>query len=254
MKRALLLLALGRGCGGHQGEPFGDCDNPPLAMCSQTALSATCPSTDDEGSRFACRDDGMCLWFTNGCVAEGFEASSCPASNICCVGLWPFETQGEPTSVYSLFYAFGTAAWDESTATAGDVTIDPSLTAPAEPFTCSADLGLGGNNPCNGATGVAQATLDDTLVITELYAGIVGWSPWIEILPSFDGYRARFCAAAFTDVAEPRCPRRSAVCAEILSVRLNRWPTSASELSGLVVTVDGVFPDNVTVRGALAVP
>lgn len=106
----LLLMAFA-GCG-----PSNQCEGPvpTIAQCRGGFAWADCGGTGVE-PRFAC--DGLdCVWFARGCVAQGYEASPCPADDLCCRDGAPFD--GPRTGTWRDFGvsaetgAWGTAPWD----------------------------------------------------------------------------------------------------------------------------------------------
>jgi hypothetical protein len=270
MKKVLLAVVLLAACdddddpavvdAGLDAAPLTSCpgEPPALATCTQAHFSATCG--DSEGApRLACQGRD-CVWFTNGCVAEGFLASDCAADDICCHEGWPYAGTDEPVDLGHNFYAYGTEPWDPARFRVLGVDVDPTLTVPGTAFTCEGDdLTPGTTTPCGKWPFEVQARLGDTL---RLYAvgtnggGVAGWRPWIEVitLDNDAGHLARLCAARFVDVSEPYCSEvPELVCASEGTIRLNRLPASQAELSGLAVEIDVLLKD-LHLTGTLAVP
>lgn len=231
--------------------------SPALTSCYVGFMFAECGG--DGPARLACREY-ECLWFTGGCIADGFVASPCPAEDICCLGEWPFNEPGQPSTLFLQFYAFGTTPWDRALSVNVTAELDASVSGTTSSLTCTGpDLGLGGNSPCTGASAdVTTVVKPGTLVMAgNSGAGIAGWYPWIEFLRDDESatLTARFCAYAFRDTLDDVCPSRDLpVCASAGSVRLNRWPAGSADLSGLVVSVDATFENGLVIQGTLTSP
>lgn len=58
------------------------CTAKKLSLCDATTTTADCGG--DGPAVFACRSVSGCIWFTHGCLANGFEASLCPIDDVCC--------------------------------------------------------------------------------------------------------------------------------------------------------------------------
>src|SRR5687767_8928731 len=100
------------GCGtAPEGDPCPG-EPPAFDQCYAGYFFADCGGDGDP--RFACSPDHGCRWFQDGCVAVGFEASPCPADDICCVDDWPFADGAYPAAWRSL-YGLGTAPWRRAT-------------------------------------------------------------------------------------------------------------------------------------------
>ncbi len=263
-----LLLGLLCACEGGQDsrdaagvDAFDDGCAAPTALgeCFVGDFFAECGGA--AAPRLACQDE-RCLWFTGGCVANGFVPSDCPADDVCCHAGWPYlaGSAGDPggPALHPTLFALGTAPWDRDTALRLTVTIDEAVAARPGGATCGGpDLGLGGNTPCSGAGAeLAVGALPGTLILAAVRGPLVGWTPWIEVIADSQGARrARGCAYAFTDTAEASCPDRAApVCADAGEVRLSRWPASDADLPGLVVAATLTFAGGTSVEWVGHVP
>lgn len=74
-----------------------------LSLCDATSTTANCGG--DGPPVFGCRAVSGCIWFTNGCLANGFDPSSCPVGDICCEG-----TDGGGSAAYTDFALAGSAS------------------------------------------------------------------------------------------------------------------------------------------------
>src|SRR5688572_15163652 len=64
---------------------------PPLETCSYGLYVADCGGNAEPV--FGCAVDGQCRWFLGGIVADGYVASTCPPTELCCE---PREVYGSP--------------------------------------------------------------------------------------------------------------------------------------------------------------
>src|SRR5262245_54408039 len=174
-------------CGGSESPPDDGCPGPQPALADCFAGNFFADCGGDGEPRLACSDTEGCMWFSGGCVAAGFEASSCPADDICCHDDWPYPDPGSDYVVLARwFYTLGTAPWDRTTSTTLSVSIDPSLVVADSDITCDGpDLGLELRNPCSDPEGYGSFFLTpDTLLVESSHtSGIVGWSAQIEVVP-----------------------------------------------------------------------
>jgi len=134
----------------------GACGGPAplIEECDYGKTWADCGGTG-AASTFACPTRSGCVgcppfgcrWFARGCVAQGYDASACSATNLCCVATsgshagMPYDVSvaSEHTSdVASFTAAWGTAVWDVEREANLDVSIGRPSTS-GGPFRCSND-------------------------------------------------------------------------------------------------------------------
>lgn len=172
------------------------------SACTFGLLSASC-GADAAGPTFACDPtDGRCAWFSSECLAEGFEPSPCPASDVCCVDGYPYDaTWREPvvsdTRVHDFLYSWGTAPWTDAREASVVVTVDATVAAGPLTMTCAGvpPLPLG---PCDPSAMLRTQSASDVtfaLGIADSRGGLSGGVLWIEML----GTRARVCRAPWAD-------------------------------------------------------
>lgn len=223
------------GC--FRGIAFADCggDGEPIVGCGV------------EGSPF-----GGCLWFTGGCVAEGFETGSCVPGEVC--------DDSVTKSCGRLLFQRGEQPWDAERAMALALTIDEGFSASSTDISCTgcAD-NCSGENVCVGGADskddAASAWLRGTLAIGLVPAeGIFGgWVAEIEV--NLDASIARLCRIASADEShECGDPYGEPACAISGSLTLSRLPLSDADLDGLSGSVSATFDDGLEMSGEFLVP
>ena len=242
MWRVVVGMLLAAGCGDAAARITCPGERPPIESCFQGVFFAECGG--DGEPLLGCTEDD-CRWFADGCVAAGYEASNCPADDICCHDDWPFEDDGfYPSSPLngSLFW-YGSAPRDRTTEVVVPVTVDAALKGETS-VSCDGPPPRDGT-PCEWPRmGAGMYLTQDTL------AGVLwnegwfgGWQPSIEIIPQPDGpLAARVCAEPFTDFLPQSCGL-PIVCASSGTARLNRWPSGPEDLAGVVIEFDVTFPN-----------
>jgi hypothetical protein len=261
----LSVLALIAGCG-----EVSVCQGarPDLSECKVGYFFADCGGGAEPA--LACREGPAplgpdCLWFSGGCVAQGFVASNCDSESVCCHDGWPFADDEFDKRLRLDLHGLGTQPWDESTAAVMAVSVDAALTAEEIELACEGSPPACGE-PCGRPELSAEFTqLQDTLFVRLSYRDIpcgkdgqsAAWFPVIEIIPDVDGaMRARLCSYApnvFTGGCDgtTRNASHAPTCATTGSVRINRWPANADETAGVVLEFDAVFASGYHLQGTL---
>lgn len=188
-------------------------DAPSLSSCFVGFGFVECGGTGEPA--FACDSLGDCTWFSDGCVAQGYVASPCPWTRLCCIDGWPFE-QGvveSPSRVTRVFETFGRIPWNRTRAANIVVTIDSELEVVPPSVNCSPPGDLHG--PCQGKNvrirGETKPFMDSHLVRFQdgtYDVPLSGSYLDLEILPTEGGSNARACFWGFSDVESPgpECP------------------------------------------------
>lgn len=239
------------------------CDGPapPIIECVTGAAWAECGGTGTE-PRFACEEsggpNGYCLWFANGCVAEGFIGTDCPASDVCCIDL-PRGSGAFPAELSSsLLFAignttagWGTEPWDRTRAANLGVLLAATSTD-ARPFVscnteryagpCASDPGEPGLRFGRGLNhGVLEATVIDIHYAIRLHRLS------LEIMRDDDGALTwRACVVAMTDSVDGSCRAGRPVCATSGTVTLPSFPETDDEAASIPIDVDAVMDDGST--------
>ena len=99
----VLVVSLFAACASkHRARDAGDDGGGAPLACDQVSrecefglYEGSCGADSGTDPVLACSESsGRCLWFTGGCP-EGYRASRCPTTNVCCEstgeGAWPFE-------------------------------------------------------------------------------------------------------------------------------------------------------------------
>jgi hypothetical protein len=247
MRRAILVgLAACRGgtealtnCPGEQ--------QPSIADCYVGEFFADCGGSGPP--RLACNDQ-QCLWFAADCGPAGFEASDCPADDICCHDGWPFPAAGYSTALTLDLYAFGPEPWDRTSHVALGVVVDPTLTGTTTQVTCSGpNPNLAAYDPC--ADPVEVTAFQGGTARVRAWPGEpfrAGWYLWIEIVDDGSGgLGARACAAEMIDTMV--CPGAAPLCASAGTITISQLPIV--DVRTLVVGVDATFPTGFAVDATL---
>lgn len=243
--------AVAAACGGSR---------PALDECVTGALWAECGETTARDPVFSCRrSDGRCYWFADGCVALGFESSTCPAADLCCIGEplgYPFDASWQnpdapSASVYDALKGWGVTPWNRTRDR--DVVVVEGPIASGEPsLVCTGELGP----PCadSGSTLNVQRTLRGalTLKVNTTRPNLGGWSLSVEVIPDDDAtLHARVCIIPFTDSVTFSCGPIGPTCATSGSVELAAFPTDAAAASTTRLHVAASFADGTTIDAQL---
>ena len=284
----LFVAALAAACGERAGDSIGcpACDDggtgddggaqptgcpgdqPALEECFVGDFFAECGGTGED--RLACSDTDDCRWFTGGCIAQGYEASDCPAASICChehgsgtyVQRWPFAGErycpdlAEISEPFESLWFYGALPWNRVRGMVLPTTTSAEL-QPAS-FTCFRDAVDYAITWCDGGQyqWMPRGRLGETLVI-DVWPGTSAFSLWIEVdLAAPAGPVARACISAFQDAVQCGCPQGTAypICAESGSLVLSGRPTTADELSGLRFEIDATLSNGAVLSGGLTLP
>lgn len=205
------LAMLVVGCGAAEADPCGG-PRPALAECESGIVWSDCGGRGAE-PRFACRELD-CRWFAHGCVADGFEVSSCPASDVCCHGGSPYA--GAPTGtprdfgVSAATLGWGTEPWDAARERNLPVTVGPTRTSTRPAITCAPASGLLDGSACQAAPSSVSATYRSgpgvTIASVGQGPGYAGHLIAVEITrDATDAPRARVCSVPFADAATGLC-------------------------------------------------
>lgn len=242
---------------GCAADPVHPCEGavPAIEACERGVAWADCGG--DGAPRFACSGFD-CLWFTGGCVAEGFVASPCPATDLCCQStssgsaagpFSPVTGSERDFGVHAVTLGWGTEPWDAQREAHLSVSVAVLPTASRPSLACDAPGELLVDAPCDaGPTHTSAGTSMRGHVAT----AYVGWSAGtyaghglvIEVF-DLDGSprRARVCAVPFSDAATGGCatpaPRGCAVSG---TVTLDHFPFDATAQ----MDVDATFADGST--------
>lgn len=216
---------------------------PELSECERGGFYADCGGDGDP--RYACRDDDDCLWFSGGQVASGFQASSCPASDVCCNDGDPFR---DGSGSRQLRF-WGQQPWDSSRAMVLPVSYSETLAVTE--FSCSAQQT--GDVPCPSRLfhDRATATVRDITTITiPAYYDFYGWTPIVEI--DQVNNVARVCKGHYSDTPVGSCPSFDRLtCADRGSVQVSFEAPDDAHF-GVLVAVEATFGD-VTIAGTLRI-
>jgi hypothetical protein len=206
------LAILAVGCGAFGGaDPCGGA-RPALAECESGLVWSDCGGSGAD-PRFACHGSD-CRWFANGCVAEGFEASSCPASDLCCHAGSPYE--GAPTGserdlgVSSTTLGWGVEPWDAARERNLSVVVGPTSSATRPALTCAEASSLLEGSACQVAPSEIHAGFLQQEGVTIAYVGrgpgYGGHTIMVEITHDQAGTpRARVCSVPFQDASRGIC-------------------------------------------------
>lgn len=200
------------GCGAAEGgDPCGG-PRPTLGECESGVVWSDCGGTASD-PRFACRG-ADCRWFVHGCVADGFDVSPCPASDLCCRAGAPFE--GPPTGterdfgVSATTLAWGTEPWDAARERNLAVVVGPTSAGTRPMVTCAQASSLLDASACQAAPSDVHSGFASqpgvTIVSVSPAPGFGGHSITIEITRDDAGTpRARVCSVPFQDSANGLC-------------------------------------------------
>jgi hypothetical protein len=238
MRRGLLLLLVATGCSGsdslQQEESCDGATAPALDACPVVGpFFASCGGSGPP--RLACKDTD-CMWFTTSCVAKGFVASECLATNICCQEHGFPYTQDEieqPSwdALPSLMWQYGTQPWDETRAMNVDVVVDPSLGHAATPgITCTPSGGVA--TVCDSRN---QSIAVNWIAQNDWISFRLGSAIWpagqvlrVDIDPA--RRRARVCQAFYTDAIVHQCHSMAVSCAASGTITLPSLPATTQDL------------------------
>lgn len=215
--------------------------------CTVGVFSGRCgPDTGE--ARFACEAaSGRCAWFTSACIPDGFVASACPATDLCCLDGYPFDASWrEPVApdatVQAFLLAWGTTPWDDARALDVAVRVDPGLDAAPTALHCE--------GPSCELTPSRSVLRLETTTFVVLFLGNGGLG-YVQLLVEVIGDRARVCQRYSQDGVVYRCesgapPRYP--CASSGSLTLSARPGSVPDPE-LLGALDVGFPDGTRVRG-----
>jgi hypothetical protein len=208
---SVLLVAAGLGCA--PAEPADPCAGsaPPFEDCTSGLAWSDCGGGAAD-ARFACRG-ADCRWFVHGCVAEGFEASSCPASDLCCHGGGPYEGpvtgSQRDLGVAAQTLAWGTEPWDASRERNVAVRVG-STSADARPTVSCTASDLFETSACDAAPSEVRTTFLQrpgvTIASVGRAAGFGGHAIDVEVTTDEAGHpRASVCSVPFRDFSNGLC-------------------------------------------------
>lgn len=251
LTRPLVVLLLVYLAGCTDGVP-----DPTVEDCFSGDYFADCGGQAE--SRYACRSDGECKWFTGGVVADEFVASDCPANDLCCHDQWPyaddpagFDLEAKKKIRREVF-GHGTLEWDRNR----DMTL--AVSVDTAPISSSSITCAGGSimdfdgTPCEPGTALSvKQYVESTLsfVVEASPLGFYAWSLWLEVDP--ERAVARACLYAYTDDLRRQCwsegPVFCAVSGDIsVTSLLDPW----SDAVPVGVRMNSVqFSDGLTISG-----
>lgn len=169
---------------------------PSILACERSLYAAQCGG--DGTPRLGCDSSGgNCLWFVDGCVASEYEASDCPAANICChagsAGPWAFANDWQPSqsslAVIAIedIGAIGGGVVDDHSPSNIEVSIDPSIVDQPVASTCSGDFAYA---ICPLGSTVPRAFGSSIVIALPTYE-TTGLDLVLEVLDTDDGLVAR---------------------------------------------------------------
>jgi hypothetical protein len=239
------------------------CDGPapPISDCVTGDAWAECGGTGTE-PRFACEASGglsgYCLWFANGCVAEGFIGTDCPAADLCCIeaprGSSPYPAELSSSLLFAIgstTVGWGLEPWDRTRAANVGVILAATSTD-ARPFVactagryagpCASDPSEPGLRFSRGLNhGVLRARVVDIHYPIQLHRLS------LEIMRADDGtLTSRACRVAMTDAFDGTCHVGPSVCATSGTVTLPSFPETDEEAASIPIDVDAVMADGST--------
>ena len=261
------VLGLAWGCSASEGgDPVASAcggARPSFESCVAGSTWARCGG--EEAPRFGCGGQ-RCFWFEGGCVAEGFEVSSCPADDLCCVPSgesgYPFDPPpSEPSEggvdVTSFLVGWGATPWSRERAR--DVSVELAAREPIEGPTASCSpAGDPGfmrgicECPTEGMRQWSEGVL--VAVVRSSCVAIPSWELSVEITrDDDDSLHARVCRVGTTDVGIAACPvpEREPVCADAGIITLDAFPDSAEAARSTRLDLSVSFPDGVTIDAQL---
>lgn len=241
----LFLLFPASGCGGGATSSAA-CNGarPALGDCFVGEFFAECGGTGTP--TFACTGSD-CRWFVDGCVAAGYDASSCAADNVCCLDNAPFAA-GEGGAWEPAVYSHGRSPWDRTRAMNVAVSVDPTLASVTPTVMCTGTYPNVGT-PCTDPPIVGLA-MDDTFVLSLTSTALFGWNLVVEAVqdPMNGVITARVCQLPYTDSWSSTCTVDQVLCANEGFVEISRWPTGESNPTGVGATIDVYFGSNRELR------
>jgi|GEM_PF-4515997 len=253
-KFALLLAALTSSC--QAGVTVLDetsCrgPRPVIEDCTRGAIWAECGGTEGEPV-FAC--SGVCYWFENGCVAEGYTASTCPNEDLCCIEDYPFGEEWHDhahVQTYISLYAWGTHPWDRTRDRNVAVTLT-SLTAAPFAVECTGVADMRG--PCGSAAELPRRS-ENGVFTAELRSpsvAILYWTLAIEVTRDDDDrLHARVCRIESTDFSTYTCSTDSPACAIAGTLALSAFPEDATAAAAVRMDLSVTFADGATIDAQL---
>lgn len=236
-----LLLTFCAGCSAAPATGCGEGAGPPIDACDRGVGWADCGGSDAAPVLACSRESPGCFWFAGGCVARGFEASPCPASDVCCQDDYPFDASWrdatpEDAAVHDFLVGLGTEPWDATRSMVIEVSVDPAIDTDVPSMTCSDDA-LGAGGPCDGVERGTVALPGSVVVVLSGAPNLSGWSLVIEARRGSDGVvSARACRYAFVDGVSYTCPAGELRCADGGTLELSSWPVDDALDGHLVAT------------------
>jgi hypothetical protein len=218
-------------------DPFVRCPGarPALDQCRNGFAFSDCDGRD--APAWACSYAGDCRWFVGGCVAAGYEPSTCPADQLGCQHGQPFDRRellGVPwvrDANDRTLAAWGRQAFRPERAFALPVALDAQLVPRDAPLLRCAGPGPAGG-PCWAAgLRVARPLEQAGILGVQLEAsGPARWALSVEAYRQRDGQlRARVCRVAQQSGVLPgHAAPRAVDCATSGELRLNRAPQHAA--------------------------
>lgn len=258
----VVALLLAAGCGAAEPSAEGEAESeaeseggptcaeaPPLAECFAGAAFADCGG--DGAPVVGCASDpggdvGRCVWFTGGCVAQGF-ATGCDVDD-------PAAYEEDCFACWWLAWTRGVEPWDRERAMALDVMFDASLEVAATEASCTGCDPCGPWDMCGDYSITARGAMPGTLVIGFRADWGCAHGEFGQIEIDLDALGARFCRLPVTDawgcgnppVAEPSCATSGAL-------MLSAAPSSDAEVPGLAGTLSASFDDGLVVEASFVV-
>jgi hypothetical protein len=229
------------------------CDGarPAIDGCDTGLAWADCGGTAGE-PLFACTSTTHeCRWFAGGCVAQGYEASSCPAADLCCHEGGPYEpgsiAHALDTSSFTL--AWGTEPWDEVRERNVDVVLAPP-SGPRPSLACAGAVVRTGS-PCAtdlADVGIYPRVSDRGFVVYVVPPPNLGGESYTVELEGTGTASARVCTLPFDDTGNTTCDGgRPRACATAGTLTVARVPTTDVDAAGLHLDLDAAFADGSTI-------
>jgi hypothetical protein len=224
---------------------------PPFDECRLGFFFADCGGSGPPV--LACSFANDCRWFVHGCVAEGYETSSCSPERACCIpnkrrgeaGLWPFFEPSFMTArpfadqLSQNLTAWGRAGWDVERHLTIPVEIAPRLPAASPQVRCA---GTGQDpGPCDAGLLDVANPRSNSLYFTFRAPAPASWALSVEVIDDRIGQlRARICRVpvpAATTAAgdcganfEPECARSGSLVLNAFPIDVYRAPLLAGRL------------------------
>ncbi len=235
------------------------CDGarPSITECAYGAAWAECGGTAGEPA-FACYEaGGGCLWFANGCVAQGYTASTCPADGLCCVENFPYPSSS--TAIYrSIGLAmqlseWGTLPWDRARERSIDVTL--AALPPATPTVSCTGVVNATMGPCDAEANSGRRYVQGEVFTARVRPSTIAigfWTLSIEVTRDADAtLHAQVCRLQSTDYTPLHCVDSEPACAVSGTLELDAFPTDYDTAATTRLHLSATFADGATIDAQL---